>query len=171
MAGLTAERLKEVLNYDPETGVFTWAKKTCSKVTVGKVAGCVAKFTSGGPYRVIRIDRTLHLAHRLAWLYQTGHWPTHELDHINLDGLDNRFSNLRVATRAQNQRNVGLSKRNTSGVKGVYFDKRDQKWVADIHAGRRVRLGSFKTLEAAKLAYANAADRLHGKFANTGDGV
>jgi hypothetical protein len=168
MAGLNSERLREVLNYAPETGVFTWAKKTCRKVTVGKVAGCISKFARGGPYRVIRVDKTLHLAHRLAWLHVHGDWPADELDHINLDGLDNRIDNLRPATRAQNQRNVGISKRNTSGAKGVCKDRRTGKWRARVYAGREYHIGVFDSFEEAVGAHERAAARYHKEFAAAG---
>lgn len=166
---LTAERLREVFDYDPESGALKWKVVTSRRVRVGAEAGCVTKFARGGPYRVVRIDKTLYLAHRLVWLHVYGEWPDHEIDHVNRDGLDNRIANLRPASREQNQRNVGLSKRNKSGAKGVCFCKRRKKWKAGIYAGQEYRLGMFSTVEEASAAYARAADRLHGPYASTGD--
>jgi hypothetical protein len=164
MSPLTPERLREVLSYDAETGVFRWKVRMSSRIAVGSEAGCAARYTKGNQYRVIRIDKTLHLAHRLAWLHVHGEWPTDELDHINTDGLDNRISNLRPATRDQNQRNVGITKRNTSGAKGVSLHHTG-KWRAKIYAGREYYLGSFATVEEARAAYERAAAKYHGDFA------
>lgn len=164
MAGLTAERLRQVLSYDPDTGIFQWKVRMSSRIAVGSVAGCNAKYTKGNQYRVIGVDKTNYLAHRLAWLHVHGEWPAGEIDHINLDGLDNRIGNLRLATREQNQRNVGISKRNTSGAKGVSLHH-NGKWRATIYADRSYYLGSFATVEEASAAYERAAAKYHGDFA------
>jgi hypothetical protein len=96
--------------------------------------------------------------------------PTEDVDHIDGDGLNNRRNNLRVATSAQNGRNRGAQRNNTSGYKGVGWDKSRQKWTAQIKVnGKQKHLGRFDTPEAAHKAYCEAADRLHGKFANYGE--
>jgi hypothetical protein len=92
-----------------------------------------------------------------------------EVDHIDGDGLNNRRCNLRLATRSQNMRNQRLNSRNTSGFKGVSWDKRDKKWLAYIKVYRKkIHLGSFDTPEDAHAAYCDAAARLHGEFAKLG---
>jgi hypothetical protein len=98
----------------------------------------------------------------------TGAWPPAEIDHVNAHALDNRWANLRSATRTQNNRNTRIRKNNTSGYKGASWDARRQTWVAQITANRRNhRLGDFSTAEAAHAAYCRAAERLHGEFART----
>ncbi|MCK9994454.1 MAG: hypothetical protein Dbin4_02974, partial [Alphaproteobacteria bacterium] len=101
MAELTQSRLKELLHYDPDTGVFTRRVQTSSNARVGDVAGCL--HPEG--YRHIQIDGKRYAAHRLAWLYMTGEWPTNQLDHLNGVRDDNRWGNLREATHGQNQQN------------------------------------------------------------------
>jgi hypothetical protein len=98
-AALTQARLKELLHYDPESGAITWASRPSSRVKVGMLAGKVHP-TQG--YRQVRADKSLYYAHRLAWLYMTGEWPAADVDHINHVRDDNRWSNLRGATRSQN---------------------------------------------------------------------
>lgn len=95
---------------------------------------------------------------------------TEQVDHINLNGLDNRRCNLRLATNTENQRNKSKQVNNTSGYKGVYWRKDSNKWVAQIKVDNEVRhLGRFDTPEEAHAAYCEAAKQLHGEFANFGD--
>ena len=94
--------------------------------------------------------------------------PAVEVDHINRNGLDNRRTNLRLATRAENTRNAKLSRRNTSGFRGVSFDRFSGRWLATVRSDRRTyRLGAFATAEEAAIAYDFAAAALHGEFAST----
>jgi HNH endonuclease len=163
-AKLTADRLRQLLSYDPETGIFRWRVQPNSRVPVGAVAGCVE--SSG--YRRIRIDGRLYLAHRLAWLYVHGECPAGEIDHINGVKDDNRIVNLRPATDAQNRWNIDRHKNNKSGFKGVARDSRRlaRPWKAGITVnGRRIRLGQFRTAEEASAAYEAAAREHHGPFA------
>jgi hypothetical protein len=156
---LTAERLREVLHYNSETGNFTW-RIPRRRVHAGDVAGS----RSGKGYFVIRVDYRLYRAHRLAYLYMTGVWPTAEIDHKDTDRSNNRWHNLREATSAQNSQNSGRQKRNISGFKGV--SRYGRRWCAMITAnGERYRSGSFRTPEEAAYAYAAAAKHLHGEFA------
>jgi len=105
------------------------------------------------------------MAHRLAWLYVTGSWPDFEVDHVNLDGTDNRWANLRLATSSQNQRNRRLQSNNTSGYKGVHKLKNNGKFLAYIKVhGKQKRLGIFDTAEQAYEHYVAAAEELHGEF-------
>jgi hypothetical protein len=162
MTELTAERLREVLNYDPATGVFTWLVRTARCRRIGEVAGC-----GKNGYHQIGIDRRRYRAHRLAWLYMTGEWPAQEIDHINGDPSDNRITNLRPATSSQNKTNSRRRSDNNSGYKGVSFDRSRQKWQARISvAGRSARrLGRFDCPVAAHAAYVAAAEKHFGEFA------
>ena len=164
---LTTKRLREVLHYDPETGEFTWLIFSISRAA-GRIAGSIMKIG----YREISIDGTQYYAHRLAVLYMTGRWPTDQVDHRNGDSLDNRWCNLRNASCAQNQHNQKRQRINTSGFKGVSFDKRYNRWRSQIRAnGKRYWLGSFKTAEAAHAAYSAKSNELHGEFANPSGGL
>lgn len=163
---LTAERLKEVLFYDPETGVFTWRVFRGGTAKVGTIAGhCQRKERGGGLYLSIRVDWKRYQAHRLAWLYMTGEWPSLHIDHIdNKDTLNNRWANLRLATPLQSAQNRSHYPSNRSGFKGVVA--RDNQWAAFIKIkGKQLYLGLFKTAELAHEAYCDAAKRLHGEFA------
>src|SRR5215467_8628570 len=104
MGEIDATRVREVLDYDFETGRFTWRVKR-TRVTVGDLAGCL----DAGRYK-IRISGRNYWAHRLAFLWMTGEWPQGEVDHKNGNPTDNRWSNLRDATRPQNQHNRGVRK-------------------------------------------------------------
>lgn len=159
---LTQSRLKELLSYDPETGVFTRASAT-GTAKIGDVAGTVRP----DGYIAISVDGRQYLAHRLAWFYQTGEWPKHHTDHRDGNHANNRFANLRTASAAQNGRNrCRPNADNTSGVRGVYWSKRRRKWVAQIGVGRTVRnLGGFADLDAARAARAEAEARFYGEFA------
>lgn len=165
MSDLTAERLREVLHYDPETGVFTRLLRTSQNMRVGDVAG----YTAPRGYIVIGVDGRQHRAHRLAFLYMTGRWPHPEVDHR--DGVidNNRWANLREATRLQNGKNLRRSKANTSGFKGVYWDRDLHQWRAAIRVDYRSHhLGLFGTCRpAAHFAYVLASARLHGDFGRT----
>lgn len=149
---LTQERLQEVLSYDSETGVFRWKVRTSNRVKVGDKAG--AKFDG---YLVIRVDGILHLAHRLAWFYHYGVWPSDVLDHKNRVRDDNRIDNLRDVTRQVNCQNASLSKANTSGAKGVSWAAEASKWEAFIWLNRKKKfLGYFDDFESAVAARAKA---------------
>ena len=157
---LTAERLRELLHYSPETGLFYW--RVSRK---GIAAGTEAGTSHVGGYRLICIDRIGHYAHRLAWLYVHGEHPSKEIDHRNGNPSDNRIANLRQSSRAQGARNVAR-RRNRSGFKGVY--RCGRKWKAQIDVnGRKVYLGVFSTPEEAAEAYDTAARLHHGEFART----
>lgn len=157
MSELTQSRLKELLAYDPATGVFTW-RISGHGVSVGKIAGCLA--ATG--YRRIRIDSRNYQSHRLAWLYMTGDWPAAEIDHINGVRDDNRLTNLREATRKENSQNLGISPKNTSGFPGVHWNKQRRKWQAIIGKnGMRKHLGYFDTPDAAFDGYLAAKSEVH----------
>lgn len=156
---LTQERLRSVLNYCQDTGVFTWVCSGPGRKR--QQAGCVDR--SG--YRFITVDYKQHLAHRLAWFYVHGEEPEF-IDHINGCRDDNSLANLRPATASQNQGNSKRPKHNTTGFKGVTVDKRNGKFLAKIwdRGGSRF-IGSFETAAEAHDAYLNAARKKFGEFA------
>ncbi len=154
---LTAEQLRSILNYDPETGIFTWKVRTSASVKAGDVAGCPG--VNG--YLRISVQSRLYQAHRLAWLYVYGVWPKDQIDHINRNRSDNRRANLREVTHKQNQQNKSKPSSNTSGHPGVYWCRRRSKWRAKIeHNYKQVHLGYFTDIEEA-LAARKAAEKLY----------
>lgn len=157
---ITQERLKELLTYSPETGDFIW------NYDIGNVKkGTVVKCKDSYGYITVGIDKKKYLSHRLAWLYMMGEFPKNCIDHINNLRDDNRFINLREATVSQNNKNKSISKRNTSGAKGVSFSKVKNKWTAHCSVNSRDRhIGDFLSLEDAKTAYINFAKKHHGEF-------
>ncbi len=157
---ITAERGREVLSYDPETGAFRWRQSASYRMKPGSIAGTV---NSKG-YRKIFIDRRAYRAHRLAWLYVHGTWPTEHIDHINRVKDDNRIANFRDATLSENMHNRPKLATNSSGFKGVTFDQRKGKWAASITTdGLAVSLGYYGSAEEASAAYLGAA-RLYNKL-------
>lgn len=163
---LSAAIVRSVLYYDPLSGVFTWLprkiKRGCNAHMTGKRAGRVG--TNG--YRDICIFGRRFREHRLAWLLMTNSMPREEIDHINGEKTDNRWSNLRAATRIQNMHNRGIRSTNTSGFKGVTWSKSKSKWVAQIVSNGKFHfLGHFLTKEKAHSAYQSASERLHREFA------
>lgn len=157
---LTQERLKDLLHYDPETGVFTWrvAKRG---IRAGAVAGAVHK-DSG--YILIGIDKKSYRAQRLAWLYMTGEWPPALVDHRNLDRADNRWANLRAATRAQNNANTRSRAHNKLGIKGVRAVGSKFRAIITID-GNPIHLGYFPTADEAHAVYVRAANDRFAEFA------
>lgn len=153
---LTAERLRELFSYDPETGIFV-CRVSRRRARAGDVAGHISH-----GYVAIPIERRIYLAHRLAWLYVHGVWPSGEIDHINRIRSDNRMCNLRDATRAENAQNKPVQRNNKSGYRGVSQYKKTSFWQARIKTnGRQIYLGHFATPEAASAAYASAAAVMH----------
>lgn len=154
---LTQAELKHRVHYDPLTGIFTWISARGRRVDqIGKEAGNLS------PHGYIRItvNRTSYFAHRLAWLYMTGEHPTNYVDHINMDKTDNRWSNLRAATKSENGANSKA--RGASGLKGAYWSKQINRWYSRI--GKRY-LGTYDTPEQAHAAYVAAAKNEFGGFA------
>lgn len=162
---LLLARLKQLLSYEPQTGVFRWkVRPPHSHVQVGDRAGSV--YSNG--YRYIQIDGQPYRSGRLAWLYVTGVLPDDYIDHENLNKSDDRFDNLRPATNQLNQANRGLMMTNTSGHKGVRWEASRGRWRAAITIdGKAKNLGRFFKLEEAKAAYEAAAVAAWGEFART----
>lgn len=156
MKKLTIERLKEVLNYNPETGLFIRLMSTARCIKIGEVAG-----TKCNGYSVIMVDNINYPAHRLAWFYMTGKWPIDIIDHKNGIRYDNKFSNLREATpkiNAENKKSARID--NSSGVLGV--EKIRSKFRAHIVTdGKKKHIGMFDTAELAHIAYVDAKRKLH----------
>lgn len=151
---LTQEHLKEIVSYDPDTGGFAWLQPP-RDVPVGTPTGHLAN----NGYFYICLYSKRYLAHRLAWLYMHGAWPKNQIDHINQVRTDNRFANLRDVTPSQNLHNVSWTCTNRSGVRGVSWDKRQQKWRATIAIGRKQRdLGRFDNKHEAGAAYLAAKE-------------
>ena len=143
---LSAEYLRSILHYSPETGIFTRKVRTSTSVKVGDIAGC----PGGDGYLQIRVQSRKYKAHRLAWLHVYGVWPEDQLDHINRNRSDNRISNLRAVTNKQNHQNKSKPSNNTSGHSGVRWHKKSSKWRAQItHNKKHIHLGCFATIEEA----------------------
>ena len=169
MTVLTAERLREIVDYDAGTGEFRWKRRPVldtgyqgwNQRYAGRPAGRITN-----RYRTICIDGRTYPAHRLAWLHVYGSWPRDLIDHINCDPADNRIENLREATNAENQRNRSRASHNKSGFKGVHWHGHVKRWVAQITVdGRQKHLGCFKDAAEAHRAYEAAALTQHGEFA------
>jgi hypothetical protein len=153
------KKLQKVLDYDPTTGVMTWAIKR-GNLYPGKIAGCAyRKERKSGPYWLIELGGKRRKRANLAWFHYYGVWPTKALDHINGNSLDDRISNLREATPKENSWNRPKQRNNVSGYKGVHLN--EGKWRAKI--GNTV-LGRFTTPEEASAAYQAAALQRYGKF-------
>lgn len=145
---LVQARLIELFLYDPLNGVFT-RRVRCGRVAAGVAAGTV----DPDGYVIVMIDGRNYRAHRLAYLYMLGVWPEHEIDHENRQRADNRWLNIRPATRKQNAENVSVRIDSTSGVRGVSWCSRTCKWRASIkHGYRQIWLGRHPTIEAATTA-------------------
>ena len=165
---LSQEYLKSLLHYVPKTGVLRWKVKR-SNIEVGNAAG--AERGSGG-YIQVQIDGRLYRAHRIIWKMMTGSEPPQFLDHINMIKNDNRWCNIRAATKSQNQANTGLRSDNISGFKGVsrysQGEASGNPWQASIQIDGKSRgLGHFPTKEEAHAAYMAEAKKLFGDFARS----
>jgi hypothetical protein len=158
---LTQERLKELLHYDPETGHFTWRTHRGGKATPGSIAG---NRTPRG-YRDIIVDGNRYMAHRLAFLYMTGSFPDAEADHVDRDASNNRWRNLRPATRSENGSNRALQVNNSSGARNVHWLKTRRKWQArgNLH-GKQKHLGLFDDIEEAAAVAEAWRKEHHGEF-------
>jgi len=140
---LTAERLRELLTYEPDTGVFRWRVPAGRWLSIP--AGSLVGFSHKGYWRIC-IEGRFYKASRLAWLYMTGEWPVHQIDHRNRVKSDDRWENLRDVTCQINNLNKGKSKNNTSGQTGVWWSKSRQKWHVVY---RHKHIGYFSSKEEA----------------------
>lgn len=171
----SADHLRSILDYDEKTGLFTWkyrsdARKEVNTRMVGKVAGHLAD--SDNCRRIVVTYKNVKYilrSSRLVFLYTTGEWPTGEIDHINNNPADDRWVNLRLATRNQQLYNTRKRSDNTSGVKGVSWNKSHNRWRARIFKDKKeILLGYFKDLAQAQEAYQTAAKVRSLEFFNPG---
>jgi hypothetical protein len=145
---MNINELKTLFSYDPDIGVIRW---------IAKGKGMIKKKAAGtllhSGYLGICIGPKRWQAHRIAWALHHGAWPKDQIDHINGIKIDNRICNLREATNSQNGKNLGLSKANKSGVKGVSFENYTQRWKASIKVeNKTISLGRFNSIEDAAKA-------------------
>lgn len=158
---VTHEQLISPVYYEEISGLF-FRSSSKGGVSVGSLAGGL----HANGYLMMNIAKRKVLAHRMTWLWCYGWLPECEIDHINGNKLDNRISNLRLASRCENQMNVPITSANTSGIKGVCYNKSAGKWQAQIQANnKRFYLGLFSSKDDAALAYLSAEKKLHGDFA------
>jgi hypothetical protein len=161
---LTQIRLKEVLEYNPETGKFLWKRST----PMGK-KGWFKGSLGGTGDLYIRVDGKLYKAHRLALLYTDGEFPSDVVDHINGERDDNRRRNIRVCTQSQNLYNTRLPTTNTSGHKGVSWKKGRETWQVRIGVDKVYKtFGCYKDFELACLVANEVRNKYHREFANHG---
>jgi len=155
---ITQELLKELLHYDPETGIFVWKKKISCKVIVGGIAGSK---TNG--YLEIGIFGKSYKAHRLAWLYIFGVWPNFDIDHKDSIKHHNWIDNLREVTKSGNQQNqIRAQRSNKTGFLGVSFHKTNGKYRAVITVNNKQKfIGLYETPEDAHAAYVSVKRKLH----------
>lgn len=153
--------VKSLLLYEPGTGIFTWKVNRAYIIKAGEVAGCDHQ----GYTRITVAGRAV-LAHRLAWFYVHGKWPEMDIDHVNRSLSDNRISNLRLCTHSENMANKKTQVNNKADLKGVSWDKKSNKWRAQIAKdGKKFHLGFFVDPSEAHAAYVSASIQKHGQFA------
>jgi hypothetical protein len=176
---ITHKYLLSILDYNPKTGVFVWRERTPDMFEDGKhskdhtcnkwntrYSDKKAGWLNNKGYVCLVINNKKYLAHVLAYIYMVGKNPDKDIDHINRIRNDNRWINLRLSTQTQNNANSKIRCNNTSGYRGVTFEKRRNKWKAQIGLnGKTIFLGDFKTPEEAHAAYCKAARELFGEFA------
>lgn len=154
---LTLARLKELLHYDPDTGEFI------RLVAInGEPVGCRAGSQKSSGYRYLCIDYVIYAEHNLAWFYMTGEWRTDQ-DHKNTHRHDNRWDNLRLATKSQNQMNTA-DRPNKTGFRGVSRTLYGKYRAVIYKDGRKISLGSYPTPEEAHEVYKSKAKELFGEF-------
>lgn|SRR3990167_2961628 len=163
---LNASYVRSILDYEEETGLFRWRYRADRRRNWNtRYAGAVAGCRRDDDYITIVIDAKVFYAHRLAWLWMTGEWPLIEIDHWDTCHDNNRWKNLRLATGAQNKRNVKRRRSNASGVIGVSYYPPTNRWRARIKVdGREIALGYFRTKAEAATARYTATKELHGEF-------
>lgn len=165
---LTAERARELLDYNPETGWLTWKVSHSKRVKAGMRAGTREARMPGYFLRRICIDNRAYYEHRVIWLIVTGEWPREQIDHVNHDATDNRLTNLRAVTHGENAKNQKLHSNNSTGITGTYWASRESMFAAEIIVDKRkIRLGYFRTLADAAAAR-KAAETEHGFHENHG---
>jgi hypothetical protein len=161
---ITKDYLDKLFIYDSETGIIAY------RFNYGRIkAGTIAKYRNNYGYLRLRVGTKLYVAQKLIWLMMTGeHVPENRIvDHIDRNPKNDAWLNYRLGTTSNNGGNAKVSSANTSGYKGVYWNKLTRKWIANIcRNGKMIYLGSFKTPEDASDAYNKAALEYFGEFAN-----
>ena len=165
---ITYKELTELASYDQHTGLFSRLKTQCNSAKKGVEPGWVKRYNGNLFYRALEFKGKEYKMHRLAHLYMTREWPQGDIDHIDGDGLNNKWNNLRVVTMSENQKNRRLNANSKSGVTGVSFYAITKKWRASISIdGKKKHLGYFEAFEearearmkASKASSSNAASR------------
>jgi hypothetical protein len=156
---LTQKRLKEALKYYPGSGIFRW------RISSGrKKKGEIAGYKNPNGYILIAIDGEKYYTHQLAFLYAHGYLPENQIDHIDRNPSNNKINNLREVSNQCNMRNTGNRINNTSGVKGVSWNKINNKWVAYIWVNGKLKyLGYYKNFDNAVKARYKAEKELNWK--------
>lgn len=167
-ASLSRQRLRYLLHYSKATGHFTWRVDRRHNAKAGQRAGnwvsCGVR--AGDGYWHVKVDSRAYRAHRLAWFYVMGTWPEREIDHRDGDGTNNRWRNLRLATRVQNMQNQRRSRTNTSGTTGVAWQRKNATWAAYITVAKQRRhLGQFTRQRDAVCARRRAERLVFQRFA------
>ena len=161
---ITAERARELLRYEPDTGKLFW-KESRPGVRGGSKAGSIRN-CNGSKYIAVGLDRASYYAHRVIFLMMEDEFPDHQVDHINGDGLDNRWHNLRHASKEDNGQNRKRNANNKSGCTGVFWSKENDKWRAEITAsGKTYYIGLFNSFDRAAAAR-KAAEHKYGFHEN-----
>ena len=154
-------KVKDYLEYNSDTGILTWIKSPVSNIPIGRA---ITRKNKQG-YNIVNLHGVTYYVHRVGWYLHTNSQPPEFIDHINRVKTDNYFSNLREATRSQNQHNTGIQCNNSSGYKGVYWKKGINKWVARIMLNNvSMHLGCFSTPEEAYEVYVSASKKFHNEF-------
>ena len=163
---LNADYVRSILDYDANTGVFRWRRREdVADSWNAKFAGKIAGNVNIGGYLRIGINNRHCYGHRLAWLVCNGEWPSTGIDHIDGNTLNNRISNLRLATYSENGQNRLAQRNSSSGYKGVYWHSRRKVWESKIQLGKKQsHLGYFHDIENAKRAYQEAEEMYFGEF-------
>ncbi len=157
LTNLTAEYLRSIIDYDPETGIFTWKHRADRRAFwnnryAGTKAGCADK----NGYHLIVIRPYWYRAHRLAWLWMTGEWPKDQIDHIDRNPGNNRWNNLRAADAFLNMQNKGPTKHNKCGYKGIFYKEQKNRWTGNAKIrGVTYTIGYFDSPEEAHFALEN----------------
>lgn len=174
MKTIEIDYLRSLLRYDPDTGLFTWRRRPRNEFSSDRIYNSWNAKYSGkncgsltNKYRTLRINDSQFYCHRLAWAIHYGEWPESDVDHINMVKTDNRIQNLRLSSRRQNMSNIKATKANKSGLIGVYWAKRERKWVAGITIDYKFNfLGYYDDPHLAASAYNAACEKANGKYAD-----
>ncbi|RWO22811.1 HNH endonuclease [Mesorhizobium sp.] len=165
---ITAEYVRSRIDYDPETGILTWkarpVRNPIDKMWNTRFAGTTIRHTQTSGYIQFKLDGKNYLGQHIAWVIAHGVWPAHLVDHENRIRDDNRLSNLRDATRSQNNSNTKPYSNNTLGFRGAW--QNGKRWAVRISSqGKRIYCGTYDSKEDAARAYDVIAKQVHGEFA------